>query len=209
MKKIIWSLLNVLGIGPWVQLAVKSELKENGWNQSFIHKKPIDKNGNPIPWLTYSFLDFIQPRLQKSFLMFEYGCGNSTIWFSKFIHHIDSVEHEKDWYNQIQPKLPPNATLYFKNLETDEYEKSILFTPHFYDIILIDGRKRLECAKFAIQKLKENGVIILDNSECYPEIFDFLKSKGFKEIGFTGLPPIVPLKTCTTIFYKPNNILII
>ncbi|GIV43175.1 MAG: hypothetical protein KatS3mg035_0298 [Bacteroidia bacterium] len=207
MKKLIWSLLNSLRIGPWVQLAIKSELIENGWHQSFIKKKSIDKQGNPIPWLTYSFLDFIQPRLQKSFVMFEYGCGNSTLWFAKYVQHIDSVEHEKNWYEQIQPQLPSNAQLYFKDLNSEDYEKCILTTPHFYDIILIDGRKRWESAQNSIQKLKENGVIILDNSERYPEIFKFLQSQGFKEISFTGLAAIVPLKTCTTVFYKENNIL--
>lgn len=207
MKKIIWSLLNQLGIGPWIQLAIRSELRENGWYLSFIHKKPIDKNGNPIPWLTYSFLDFIQPRLKKDFVMYEYGCGNSTLWFSKFLNRIDSVEHDPSWYEQIQFKLPSNTHLVLKKLDTDAYEKSILETSHFYDLVLIDGRKRLECVQYSLQKLKENGVIILDNSECYPEIMDFLKSKKFKEIGFTGIPPIVPLKTCTSIFYKENNVL--
>jgi len=49
MKKIIWKLLNIIGIGPWIQLAVRSELKENGWYKSFIEKKPINRKGEPIP----------------------------------------------------------------------------------------------------------------------------------------------------------------
>ncbi len=179
MKKFIWSLLNFIGIGPWVQLGLKSELIENGWCKSFIEKKPIDKKGDPIPWLTYSFIDFIEPRLQKSFIVFEYGSGNSTLWFSKKVHHIDSVEHDKEWYEQIKNNIPQNVTLYYKQLESDEYEKTILETPNQYDMVIIDGRKRMECAEYAIQKLKESGVIVLDNSECYPEIFKFLKSKDF------------------------------
>jgi len=207
MKKIIWSFLNFLGIGPWLQLAIKSELKENGWSKSFIHKKSIDKNGNPIPWLTYSFLDFIQPRLNKNFVMFEYGCGNSTLWFASFVQHIDSVEHEKNWFDLIKNQVPKNVQLMFKELQSVDYEKSILSTQNYYDIVLIDGRKRLECIKFAIQKLKEDGILILDNSECYPEIFEFMNSHGFKEIGFSGIPPIVPLKTTTSVFYKNENVL--
>lgn len=207
MKKIVWYLLNAIGIGPWIQLAIRSELRDNGWYKSFIYKRPIDKNGQPIPWLNYAFLDFIQPRLKKTFVMFEYGSGNSTLWFSQYIQHIDSVEHDKDWYHQILSKLPLNSTLYFKSLETDDYEKCILFTAHYYDMVLIDGRKRLECAQASVQKLKKDGVIILDNSEHYPKIFDFLKSQGFKEITFSGLAPIVPLKTNTSIFYRTENVL--
>ncbi len=207
MKKIIWSVLNSLGLGPWIQLAVRSELRENGWYKSFIYKKPIDKQGNPIPWLNYPFLDFIRPRLNKSFFFFEYGCGNSTLWFSNYVQHIDSVEHEKEWYEHIRNKIPPNVHLYLKNLHSTEYEQSILTTSHLYDLILIDGRKRLECSQNAVKKLKTNGVIILDNSDAYPEILEFFKSLGFKEISFWGIAPIVPMKTCTTIFYKANNIL--
>lgn len=207
MKKLIWKLLNIIGIGPWIQLAVRSELKENGWYKSFIEKKPINRKGEPIPWLTYAFIDFIKPRLHRDMIMFEYGCGNSTLWFASLVKHIDSVEHEEGWFQEISSKVPSNVQIYFKSLETNEYEQSVMLTPYFYDLILVDGRKRLECVQCAVQKLSDNGVIIVDNSECYPEIFDFLRYLGFKEISFWGIPPIVPLKTCTTTFYKENNCL--
>ena len=43
---------------------------------------PIDKNSNPLPWVTYGFIDFISERLNKSIDVFEYGSGNSTLWYA-------------------------------------------------------------------------------------------------------------------------------
>lgn len=62
--------------------------------------------------------------------------------------------------------------------------------PNFYDLVVIDGMARSLCAYFAVesQKLKNDGIIILDNSDRvqYNPIQEYLHSKGFGRVDFWG-----------------------
>jgi hypothetical protein len=80
-----------------------------------------------------------------------------------------------------------------------------------FDIIVIDGRDRVNCAKNSLGALKEDGVIIWDNSERskYAEGYAFLKDNGFKRIEFTGIGPVNSFAWSTTVFYRNKNCLAI
>jgi hypothetical protein len=61
----------------------------------------------------------------------------------------------------------------------------------------------------AVECLKSDGVIIWDNSErkSYKKGVDLLKSKGFKQIEFQGMTPILPNISYTSVFYRDKNCL--
>ena len=61
----------------------RSYLKETGYLKSTIESKPCKKDGSPIPWMNYNVISFLEERLNKKLALFEYGCGNSTIFFFK------------------------------------------------------------------------------------------------------------------------------
>jgi len=213
MKKInvlVRKLLNTVDMASIFQLKVNSYLKESGWFLSYKLGKAVDKNQKPIPWLSYPFLDFIESRLSKEFSVFEYGSGNSTIWFAGKCKQVISVEHDKNWYDYVSDKLPKNAQLNYRELDYDgKYSRSISTFDQVFDIIIIDGRDRNNCAKIALSHLKGNGVIVFDNSDVkdYAEGLALLKGNGYKQLAFIGMSPIVPHKTETSIFYKSDNCL--
>lgn len=184
-------------------------LYETGWKRSLYEGMPVDKSGNPIPWLTYSFIDFITERIKSESILFEYGSGNSTLFFAKKVAKVVSVEHDNAFYELLKNKMPENVNYNYCKLEEDKYPAFIKKTNLKYDLIVIDGRQRVKCAINSVEYLKENGVIIWDNSLRlkYSEGIDFLHRQGFKRIDFRGLNPIGVNKTATSIFYKPNNIL--
>ena len=76
-----------------------------------------------------------------------------------------------------------------------------------FDIILVDGRDRVNCIKQSIDCLTSNGVLILDDSQRdrYQEGIDFLHKKGFKSLEFEGLKAAHIGLSSTTIFYRTNN----
>lgn len=195
-------------LGALVQLYLNSSFTEEGWFKSFYSKQSIDKNNNPIPWLTYSFIHFLDKRLTKNMVVFEYGAGNSTIWFAKRVKKIKSVENDEQWVSLLKNKLPQNCELILRELNNN-YANSSIETDDKYDIIIIDGRERISSTKNAVHALNENGIIIFDNSqvEDYQEALNFLEEKKFKRIDFTGTLPIVAYNNTTTIFYRPNNCL--
>ena len=210
IKSFIWYLLNLIGLGGCVQLMLLSELKDSGWFRSFKTKQSVDKNGNPIPWNTYTYINFIENRLRKHFDIFEYGSGNSTLWYAQRAGTIKSVENDKTWFELISKKIPSNSKIVYKELEYDgEYSKEVLKDDKNYHIIIIDGRDRNNCLKNAVNKLTDDGIIVFDNSEAeeYQESISLILKQGYKRIDFLGILPIVAHSSCTTILYRNNNCL--
>ena len=78
-----------------------------------------------------------------------------------------------------------------------------------FSIIIIDGEKRVECMNEAIKYLKDDGVIVLDDSHWdeFKAGIEFLKLNNFKQIPFFSIAPGFFSKNCTSIFYKENNCL--
>lgn len=208
IKSAAWGLLNRTGLGGSVQLYLDGALKQYGWFKSFHAKQSIDFNGNPLPWYTYPFILFLKPRLEADFQVFEYGSGSSTRWYAARVGHITAVEHDHDWIAQIKPKLPTNAEVLERPLG-DSYVKSVQSTGVKYHIIVVDGRNRVKCAKYAADFLRPDGVLILDNSEreWYTCAKEYLAEQGFRRLDFIGMAPIVGIETCTSVFYRDGNCL--
>jgi len=187
-----------------------SYLHITGFVNSVKEKRPCDKSGNPVPWMNYNIITFLEDRLKKDLSLFEYGSGYSTIFYSNLVSNVVSVEYDKNWLSRIQEMLPKNAELIYKELDIDgDYCRTILDTNKRYDVIIVDGRDRVRCAKNAIHSLTDRGVIIFDDSqrERYKEGVVFLLQRGFRKLDFEGLKPNNYGFDRTTIFYKDNNCL--
>ena len=109
IRNLGWGILRLINIGSPVQLMLDSWLREYGWFKIFNAKESINKQGEPIPWYTYSSIKFIEPRLNKHFEVFEFGCGNSTFWYAERVKSIISVLHNRSWFRTISKQIPKNA----------------------------------------------------------------------------------------------------
>jgi len=209
MKKIGFIILKSLNLLSFYSLKKSGYLHENGWFSTFKSKASINIKNNPIPWMNYSFIHFIEERLNNKMNIFEFGCGNSTLWWHKQVNSIVAVESDKGWFDKIKNSLPNEVSLTLKNLKNQDYSNELLKFSKTFNIICIDGRDRVNCAKNSLNALTDDGVIIWDNSDRkkYSEGYDFLTSNGFKRIDFRGIGPINVTGCTTSIFYKPNNCL--
>ena len=183
-------------------------LYESGWIESFKRQEPVSMNGDPSPWITLPCLDFMESRLNKNVSVFEYGAGNSTLYFSKLTRNVVSVEHNQKWFNKISKELESNISINYCPLKyNDAYCRFIINLNSHFDLIVVDGRDRVNCIKHCVEKLTHGGCIVLDDSERkqYKEGIDYLASRGFKKLDFWGMALGLTYKKCTTIFYKNNN----
>ena len=73
-----------------------------------------------------------------------------------------------------------------------------------FDFIVIDGMARRLCTFLAIDCLKSDGFIILDNSNRsdYDLAYTLLEESGFRQIPFLGLVPGANFFTCTSFFTR-------
>lgn len=214
-KKIRTRLMGNIPIYPPIHrnlhILMQQYLINCGWVNSVQKEMSIDKEDNPIPWFTYSSISFLEPRLKKAFDVFEYGSGNSTLWFAQRVGRITSVEHDSEWFDKMKPLFDSikNINYHHRPIENKQYGSFVAEFNNKFDIVIIDGQDRVTCAKNVIGALKKDGVIIWDNSDRteYQEGYDFLNKNGYKRIDFVGLGPINHYPTSTSIFYQSNNIL--
>ncbi|MBF0450625.1 MAG: group 1 glycosyl transferase [Candidatus Magnetomorum sp.] len=183
-------------------------LQSSGWINSLIHNKPINQHSMAIPWYTYPAIEFIETKIKENFNIFEYGTGQSTFWWADRVNFVYSVEHDPAWFFQLK-NLPQNVRLSLIESEKAYADEILKYPDHCFDIIIIDGINRNQCVVTCVQKLKQNGFIIYDNSDNQEnhDGVKFLMSSGYKRIDFYGLIPSYAYKNCTSIFFINDEFL--
>ncbi|MEE4243338.1 MAG: hypothetical protein V2I36_17885 [Desulfopila sp.] len=186
-------------------------LWKTGWLRSMMAQEALDADGHPVPWITYPAIAFLAERLGSEMAVFEYGTGNSTFWWADRVAKLVSCEHDKEWYAAFRDKVPTHITYLLRRAKggSKEYSEEITKYTDAFDIIVIDGRDRVECAKNSLAALRSDGVIIWDNSDRreYREGFDFLQAKKFKRLDFWGMGALATRLWCTSVFYRRENCL--
>ena len=193
-----------------LSLRLSGYLIDIGWFSAFKTGEPVDGSFKPLPWFTYSFIDFIEERLSKEFNVFEFGSGNSTLYFAKRVKQVTSVEHNSEWYNKLKSKIPNSSNLILSKSDgMEDYITELKQSNKNYDIIIIDGIYRNECCFIATNFLTDEGVIILDDSKRndYAKGIKHLMNEGFMKIDFSGISPGMFIRKFTTVFYRTQNCL--
>ena len=182
-------------------------LRDLGWFRSVREGAAVDREGNPIPWMAYPAIEFLESRVQSSFSVFEFGCGNSTMWWAARVAKVASVEHDASWYEKVSRELPANALVVHRELGGGYCEAAAGKGP--FDIVVIDGRERNAAARSALEELSPSGVFVWDNSNRsqYAEGIGYLKERGFRKLEFSGMAPINARRSETAILYRPDNCL--
>jgi hypothetical protein len=186
-------------------------LETSGWLKSLQLGKPVNSKLEAIPWYTYPAIEFIEDKIEENFVVFEYGSGQSTLWWSKKVHQLITIESNKQWFDYLQNNTLKDSKVSLKLIEEEEeYIKEISqFPEEYFDVIIIDGERRSDCAKESFCKLKEDGFIVFDDTdrESYDGALLFLESQGFYRLDFAGMTPSLTYKNCTSILFKNFNFL--
>lgn len=190
-----------------LQLLEDGYLRKTGWTRARRERAPVDAGGKPIPWYRFAAIRFLEGRARPHFRVFEFGTGNSTLWWSDRSELVVSREHDAAWAERIKGSVArPNVHIELIPVKSDDYVRPSKGT---YQLIVIDGRRRLECATNAVNHLTHDGVILWDNSDRdrYSEGYHRLHGLGFRRLDFWGLAPGSTRDGSTSIFYREGNCL--
>jgi hypothetical protein len=78
---------------------------KKSWENSLIEGLSVDENNQEIPWYSYDSIKFLENFLQKNHHVFEYGCGASTLFFSKRVKFLTGIETDITWLKIIEQKI--------------------------------------------------------------------------------------------------------
>jgi len=123
----------------------------SGWLNSLGCNRPINEENKPIPWFTYPAIEFLDDIVDKNWKVFEWGSGNSTLWWASKVKKIIAIEDNQEWFMEVKNQLPQNSEIFYRT--HNEYFDSILMYPDCsFDAIVIDGSYRNEASKKQRQK---------------------------------------------------------
>lgn len=186
------------------------EMWENdfGIRRTIDERVCVDRDNNPIPWYTYPAIEYISQFDYTDKSIFEFGCGYSSLFWAKRAKKVISIEDNLKWFEKWQKEFDePNLDIRWRD-EGEIYENAIFEENQKYDVIVIDGKRRFQCAQVAIQKLADGGMIILDDSdrvntsEEYKKAITELKTANLLQVDFYGFCPMNVYTKTTTVFFK-------
>jgi hypothetical protein len=85
-------------------------LKPLGWDKTIVSQLAEDASG-PVPWITYPALRMLDRVVRPHFKVFEYGAGNSSLWWAARVAQVVSVEHDPVWAGIVGARAPSNLTV--------------------------------------------------------------------------------------------------
>lgn len=184
-----------------------SYLVKNGYFESVRREKPCRRDGSPLPWMNYAVIEFLEQRLSKDMTLFEYGSGNSTLFFSEQVGEVVSVEGHEGWYNYVKGTMPDNVQLTHVATDDENYVNAIAVDGKKFDVVVVDADKRSECMINAPEYMTERGVILLDDAatDAYQPGIQRLLPLGFRELRFSGLKPGSVHNYRTSVLYRDGN----
>lgn len=139
---------------------------------------------------------FLFNLLKSDMQVLEWGSGSSTKAIASRVDEVMSIEHDRNWFEKVLTELPDNVTYWHiprNSIEAKGHDGT--FENYYdyihwpskrdwdYDLILVDGRARVECARAAVKLLKPGGSILIHDifnpdHKCdrpeYWEVLEFL-----------------------------------
>lgn len=214
--KAYWLLRRLMVLAAPFNDAVRS-----GQFRSAVTGKVVDRNGEPLPWLTYSAIHFLGSLDYTGRRVLEFGSGSSTMWWQSRVDSVVSFEADKAWMDGMAPKVAPNVRLL--PLPTDPndithkapsiiaYLAEHLGDDEKFDVIVIDGADRLGTARASLKYLADDGIVVVDNSDTgigadgRIALLDIYREAGLQRVDFYGLGPSILFPQCTSVAFREGS----
>lgn len=171
------------------------------------------------PWWPYDAVSWVAQALPPQPRVFEYGGGGSTLWLEDRGATITVAEHDEQWYRQLTAQVRASTTLLLRPPAAagtvtsafapgyfDHYVAAIDDQPDgSLDLVIVDGRARVDCARRAVPKVKPGGLLLLDDTDRdrYRPAVELLT--GWQRHVFAGLKPGQRFPAETSAWKRPAH----
>jgi hypothetical protein len=210
----------------WVLTSVSRMAKQivldPGLIQSIPFRHPLDSAWElGEPWWPAPAIRHLDEQLPANARVFEWGSGGSTVWLARRGADVVAIESEREWHRLVSERVPEADVRFVPGTDTgtlrsepelrdhgqhffDEYVAAIEdFPDGAFDLIIIDGIARCECARRATSKVKPNGLVVLDDTN-WEHLFApaFLSFRGWEVTRFRGFKRPLDVHVSETTFLR-------
>jgi hypothetical protein len=178
-------------------------LVQYGWLASYARQRSTGTRGRPVPWYSYSAIEYLDSFDWRKARVFEYGCGNSSRFWAARAHVVHAAENDEAWAAKVNAFGLANLRIHHAS-DKEMYLRTPISLGGEFDVVVIDGRFRHACVAVAIAVVAPGGVVVLDNADWYPDACAALRRNGWFQIDFSGLGPINAYCTRTSVFVRAD-----
>lgn len=120
------------------------------------------------PWLTKDAISYLDQMIRPTDVGIEFGSGRSTIWLGYRLAGLISVESDAGWYRRVKDLIAEHDLSgkidYKECLHAEDYcAQALGVADESLDFCLIDGIARDVCALNVLPKIKQGGLLVIDN----------------------------------------------
>jgi hypothetical protein len=176
------------------------------WARTMLQRRrPLS---HPVPWLTFDATRAICAALPPGARVFEFGAGNSTIFWARRAASVCSVEDDAGWMALLNAKLKElriSNTHVLHETEMQAYVHTIGAWPdEHFDLVIVDGAWRRECVAAAVRHVKKGGMLVVDNTDWHWFRAERLAGipPGWRRRVYAGYAPMIGYKSETTVFRR-------
>lgn len=181
-----------------------------------------------LPWWSYRAIRAVDRflELRPGARVFEFGSGASTPWLARRAGSVHTVEHDTGFIPVVERILDglDNVELHVveavpaddvagptvrsereghEHLDFSDYVATIDRVGGPFDLIVVDGRARVECLRRSLPHLAPDGAIVFDDVER-KRYAPALSMPGTRAHVLRGVTPSLPFPTSTAIL-RPVN----
>ena len=146
-----------------------------------------------LPYMNSKEISDLITYIHRDCEMLEVGGGNSTLFFSRLVKKLVTLEHNKEWadkitslmkiyskcdwkINVVEPSFPQSHP--FDPAQPGQFDDYINYISNLnkeqFDIVLIDGRDRVRSTIASIPSLKKGGVLLIHDFWNRPKYHSIL-----------------------------------
>lgn len=180
-----------------------------------------------VPWWTFPSIRLVDRFLsaRPGAKVFEFGAGASTAWLAARAGSVYFVEHDPVWYPRVvrvvrgfanvrgrlcearrhaAPGRWSSARRGWTDRSFQDYVGAIREPGETFDLVIVDGRCRIRCLEAAADCLREDGLIVFDNSVRWRYRAAIARS-GMHTLNAFGFSPAAPYPGCTTLLWRAGR----
>lgn len=181
-----------------------------------------------VAWWSYPAMERVEKFLadRPEARVFEFGAGASTVWLSRRAGAVTSVEHDTAFVGYVRDLVDgiPNVTLHavaptpasedttvrsgrhgHRHLDFGDYVGTIDTVGAEagpFDLVVVDGRARVEAFQRALDHLAPGGLVVFDNikRKRYWDVLTVMP--GLRIELCKGATPALPYPTTTGLIWR-------
>jgi len=157
-------------------------LSPKGWHKSVESRQSVDLQG-PVPWITYPAQNLLKRVVQTDYRIFEYGSGNSSLWWAQRAAQVVSVEHNPDWARHVRSRAPSNLTVVSREMGAEISQRDRTKLSDFYALNLVEQQLSSETSSMQHGlRTREFSAYALELTKYPKEYFDVIVIDGMARV---------------------------